>query len=74
MTTVGIYIVIHLLTYIICIKINSRHLINADKELNKKYECFARTDIHKWSLIKSFPCKPYNQHVLYLYANTVYLN
>ena len=56
-TTVAIYIIIHVLTYVVCININSRHIINADAKLNEKYECFARTDVHKWSIVKCFPCK-----------------
>lgn len=56
-TTVTIYLAIHVLTYIMCITIGSKHLINADPELNKKYAPFARTDIHLWSIVTCFPCK-----------------
>lgn len=42
--SVCIYLAVHVLLYYICITVQSAHLINADKELNKKYACFARTD------------------------------
>lgn len=45
-TTVAIYVIVHVLTYVIFITIGSRHIINADPELNKKYAPFARTDVH----------------------------
>jgi len=56
-TTVAIYIIIHLITYIVFININCKFIIKADPELNKKYQCFARNDVDKWSIIKNFPCK-----------------
>jgi hypothetical protein len=56
-TTVAIYLIVHVLTYIIFITIGSSHIINASPELNKKYAPFARTDLHMWSIIKRLPCK-----------------
>ena len=58
-TTVAVYLIIHVLTYIIFITIGSKHIINASPELNKKYAPFARTDLHMWSIVKRFPCKYY---------------
>lgn len=56
-TTIAIYVIIHILTYIIFITIGSSHIINASPDLNKKYAPFARTDLHMWSIVKRFPCK-----------------
>lgn len=70
-TTVAIYIIIHVLTYVVCISIQSKHIMNADPELNKRFPCFARSDTHRWSIIKMFPCKNFlNLHIKYLHYSS----
>ena len=52
-----VYIVIHILTYILFVHVLGKgHLKNyKNKEILEKYEPFNRIDIENWSIIKQFP-------------------
>jgi hypothetical protein len=54
---IAIYILVHILTYIIAIPWQSAPILKSDPKLNAKYYPFARNDYHNWSLLNMTPCK-----------------
>lgn len=54
---IAIYLLVHVLSYVIFISWNSAPILKSDPKLNAKYSAFARNDYHKWSIITMFPSK-----------------